>query len=61
MARAAIGNLGGCWDWWGVTGKDFDTKEGLQLRTVMAILHDLPNAIVWNGRVQNRTKSIVDQ
>ena len=34
LSAPALGNLLGCWDWWGATGKDFDTKQGGQLATV---------------------------
>eukprot|EP00729_Bicosta_minor_P014585 gene14584-6329_t len=40
-----LGNLGGCWDWWGITGKDFDTKDSLQLNVVMKMINDLPNIL----------------
>ena len=53
QAIAMKGNENGCWDWWGITGKNFDTKQGPQISTVIAMAADLPNAI-WNGeRVSN--------
>lgn len=35
----------GCWDWTGDTGPLFDTQEGVQIRTVMALLADLPRIL----------------
>lgn len=35
----------GCWDWTGETGHHFDTHQGVQLRTVMALLEDLPRIL----------------
>lgn len=28
----------GCWDWWGYTGPSYHTKDGAQIRAVMAML-----------------------
>ena len=45
-AIAGPGNPNGCWDWWGFTGKKvFDTKEGSQISTVMAMAADIEAAI----------------
>ena len=45
-AIAGPGNPNGCWDWWGFTGKKvFDTKEGSQVSTVMAMAADIEAAI----------------
>eukprot|EP00038_Savillea_parva_P007664 m.171727 g.171727 ORF g.171727 m.171727 type:complete len:422 (-) comp13412_c0_seq1:249-1514(-) len=45
-----------CFDWLGHTGENFDTKQGVQLRTVMAILSDLPailqSASGWSNDVR---------
>lgn len=41
QASWGLGNLGGCWDWWGVTGPGFDTKLGGQLLVVLAMIEDL--------------------
>ena len=45
QSKAGLGNLGGCWDWWGITGKAFDTNESLQLNVVMRLVHDLPSVL----------------
>jgi hypothetical protein len=34
-------NPSGCWDWWGYTGAQYHTKEGAQVRAVMAMLSRL--------------------
>jgi len=40
------GSLAGCWDWWGRTGRDsFDTRRGVQLELVMAMLAHLPRLL----------------
>ena len=31
-------NPKGCWDWWGVTGAEFDTRQGAQLRWLANVL-----------------------
>lgn len=36
-------NPNGCWDWWGYTGRDFLTKDALQMRAVNAMLERLGN------------------
>jgi len=43
------GNPEGCWDWWGFSGKDFDTKEGAQVSTVVAMVADLEGAVKAGG------------
>ena len=32
------GPLNGCWDWYGATGADYDTRRGVQLRMVMTMI-----------------------
>ena len=28
----------GCWDWWGYTGEDYAIKDGVQIRTLRAMV-----------------------
>lgn len=41
----------GCWDWTGKTGPLFDTKQGVQLATVAALVADLPNILLSQSDV----------
>lgn len=34
-------NPGGCWDWWGFTGRDYDVREGPQIRAIKAMIDHL--------------------
>jgi len=34
-------NPNGCWDWWGYTGAQYHTRDGAQIRAVMAMLERL--------------------
>src|SRR5258705_502937 len=34
-------NPNGCWDWWGYTGAHYHTRDGAQVRAVMAMLSRL--------------------
>ncbi len=36
QARSSLSPLNpkGCWDWWGYTGSDYDTRDGAQLRWI---------------------------
>lgn len=34
-------NPNGCWDWWGYTGEDYATKNGVQIRTLRAMIDAL--------------------
>jgi len=36
-----IYNPKGCWDWWGYTGKDYATRNGIQIRGVRAMVDRL--------------------
>ena len=36
-----VSNPNGCWDWWGYTGKNYHTKQGLQMKVVYRILEAL--------------------
>ena len=37
-------NPRGCWDWWGYTGERYHTREGAQVKAVMAMLKKLAAA-----------------
>ena len=37
-------NPRGCWDWWGYTGSGYATKDGAQIRAVMAMVERLGQA-----------------
>ncbi len=37
-------NPKGCWDWWGYTGPQYDTRAGAQIRFVSALIDDLTAA-----------------
>ena len=41
QTRKSSMNPKGCWDWWGHTGDNFLTKEGLQLKAVWRMLQRL--------------------
>ena len=34
-----------CWDWWGYTGRDYDTRDGAQLRWLKRVLAQLGVAV----------------
>ena len=34
-------NPKGCWDWWGYTGADYHTRDGVQMRAVRAMIETL--------------------
>lgn len=34
-------NDGGCWDWWGFTGNDYATRNGVQIRAIKAMIDQL--------------------
>jgi poly(3-hydroxybutyrate) depolymerase len=34
-------NPNGCWDWWGYTGADYATKNGVQIKTLRAMVDGL--------------------
>jgi poly(3-hydroxybutyrate) depolymerase len=40
LSRAPY-NPNGCWDWWGYTGAQYHTRDGAQIRAVMAMLKRL--------------------
>ena len=45
MARYwSVYNPRGCWDWWGYTGSRYATREGAQIRAVMAMVDRLGGA-----------------
>ncbi|MGQ0801321.1 MAG: extracellular catalytic domain type 2 short-chain-length polyhydroxyalkanoate depolymerase [Pseudomarimonas sp.] len=39
-------NPKGCWDWWGYTGPDFDTRDGAQLRWIARMVEGLGGKLV---------------
>lgn len=41
QATAATGNPRACWDFWGYTGEDWRTREGVQMRAVAAMIEQL--------------------
>jgi poly(3-hydroxybutyrate) depolymerase len=43
QARASFSPLNpkACWDWWGYTGADYDTRDGAQIRVVAAMIDRL--------------------
>ncbi|PWK92709.1 extracellular catalytic domain type 2 short-chain-length polyhydroxyalkanoate depolymerase [Fulvimonas soli] len=43
QTRASLAPLNpqACWDWWGYSGADYDTRQGVQLRWLLAALHAL--------------------
>jgi hypothetical protein len=41
QVRASFWNPRGCWDWWGYTGAAYATKDGVQIRAVLAMLERL--------------------
>ena len=41
QALTVPGNPNGCWDWWGYTGQDYATREGVQIRTLRAMVDAL--------------------
>jgi poly(3-hydroxybutyrate) depolymerase len=45
-------NPKGCWDWWGYTGPDYATRDGVQMRAVRAMIERLaaPPAPSASGR-----------
>jgi poly(3-hydroxybutyrate) depolymerase len=36
-----VANPYGCWDWWGYSGNDYATRDGLQIKAVRAMLERL--------------------
>jgi len=34
-------NPNGCWDWWGFTDADYATRDGIQIRSVRAMIEHL--------------------
>jgi hypothetical protein len=53
-----IMNPKGCWDWWGYSGADYHTKEGVQIKAVAAMIEQLANPVVPPDlRITPRTQS----
>ncbi|MGE5471893.1 MAG: poly(3-hydroxybutyrate) depolymerase [Bacteroidota bacterium] len=38
-------NPNGCWDWWGYTGADYATKNGVQIQALKAMVDQLGSAV----------------
>lgn len=47
IKNALLGNPKGCWDWWGYTTPFYHTKNGLQIKTIAAIVNAL-----YQGKLQ---------
>ena len=43
QVASSLANPQGCWDWWGYTGAGYDSRDGLQLAGVMALVNTLQN------------------
>ena len=41
QVKASFWNPRGCWDWWGYSGSEYATKEGVQIRAVWSMLERL--------------------
>ena len=41
QATAAVGNPRACWDFWGYSGDELRTRDGIQMKTVAAIIERL--------------------
>lgn len=50
--KSTIGNPNGCWDWWGYSGEDYHTKNGLQMKIVMKVATALKNGTVQLRRAR---------
>ncbi len=51
-----VNNPNGCWDWWGYTGSQYHTKEGLQMKQVARVVEALRE-----GKLQLINSGIIDQ
>jgi poly(3-hydroxybutyrate) depolymerase len=40
-SRKYVLNPKGCWDWWGYSGADYHTKDGLQVKAVTAMIEQM--------------------
>jgi poly(3-hydroxybutyrate) depolymerase len=47
--RVAWPNPQGCWDWWGFTGTDFATRNGVQISAVDAMIDRLSGTVAAGG------------
>lgn len=41
QAQSSAANPRGCWDWWGYSGQDYLTKQGVQMQTVWSMIERL--------------------
>jgi hypothetical protein len=51
-----VNNPNGCWDWWGYTGSNYHTREGLQMKQVARVVEALRE-----GKLQLISSGIIDQ
>jgi poly(3-hydroxybutyrate) depolymerase len=38
-------NIFGCWDWWGYTGADYATRDGVQIATIRAMAEQIASGL----------------
>jgi hypothetical protein len=38
-------NPKGCWDWWGYSGANYHTKEGVQIKAVVGMIEQLAKPV----------------
>lgn len=50
-----VNNPNGCWDWWGYTGSNYHTKEGLQMKQVARVVEALRE-----GKLQLKSANLKD-
>lgn len=50
-----LNNPNGCWDWWGYTGSNYHTKEGLQMKQVARVVEALRE-----GKLQLESANLKD-
>lgn len=41
VSAAPLYNPAGCWDWWGYTNQDYLNRDGIQIRSVRAMINQL--------------------
>lgn len=51
-----VNNPNGCWDWWGYTGSNYHTREGLQMKQVARMVEALRD-----GKLQLEKANLTDQ
>ncbi|ARP82224.1 hypothetical protein CAL12_16320 [Bordetella genomosp. 8] len=50
QTQTFTGNYGGCWDWWGYTNADYDTRKGVQLQWIATAVQQLGGPAAAPGR-----------